>query len=155
MIGRLLPAVLAAALGVSCFGVTDAQARFVVNRSMEGVAIGMSTDDVRERLGTPGSREAGPDFTTWRYRRPPLEVTFKPDVVTLHTTSARVRGPGRIGVGTPERRLKAVLGRGLRCETTARQRMCMLGSFETGRRSTVFEMERRRVVAVTISRSVE
>ena len=151
---RALPAILVLALGAPFVGAADAQARFVINRSMERVAIGMSTDEVRERLGQPAGREAGPDFTTWRYRRPPIEVTFKPEVVTLHTTSPKVRGPRSIGVGTRERRLKAVLGRRLKCETTAGQRLCVIGSFETGRRSTVFEMSDRRVTAVTISRSV-
>lgn len=155
MIGRLLPALLAMAVAGPSLGAADAQARFVVNRSMEGVAIGMSSEEVRTRLGEPAAREAGPDFETWRYRRPPIEVTLKPEVVTLHTTSAMVRGPRDIGVGTRERRLETVLGRRLRCRTTARQRMCMIGSFATGRRSTVFEMARRRVTAVTISRSVE
>lgn len=154
MSGRPLAAALAVALSAPLVGTGDAQARFVVNRSMEGAAIGMSTDEVRERLGEPRNREAGPDFDTWRYRRPPIEVTFKPEVVTLHTNSEKVRGPRSIGVGTRERRLKAVLGRRLRCETTARQRLCVVGSFETGRRSTVFEMVHRRVTAVTISRSV-
>jgi hypothetical protein len=156
VIAPMLPVILALALGASILGTADAQARFVVNRSMEGVAIGMSTDEVREQRGEPVRREAGPDFTTWGYRRPPIEVTFKPRAVTLHTMSAKVRGPRSIGVGTRERRLKAVLGRRLKCDTTARQRLCVVGSFETGRRSTVFEMSsRRRVTAVTIARSVE
>ncbi len=155
MIARLLPGFLALALGLPALAATDAHAGFRVNRSMEDIAIGMSTDEVRERLGAPAGREAGPDFSTWRYRRPPIAVTFKPDVVTLHTTSAKVRGPGSIGVGTRERRVKAILGRRLRCETNAGQRLCVMGSFETGRRSTVFEMVRRRVAAVTISLSVE
>ena len=155
MIARLLPGCLALALGVPAVTATDAHAGFKVNRSMASAAIGMSTEDVRERLGAPAGREAGPDFSTWRYERPPIEVTFKPEVVTLHTTSAKVRGPGSIGVGTRERRLKTVLGRRLRCETNAGQRLCVVGSFETGRRSTVFEMVRRRVTAVTISLSVD
>ena len=155
MIARLLPGFFTLALSLPAIAVTDAYARFKVNRSMEGVAIGMSTDEVRDRLGAPTGRDSGPDFSTWRYRRPPIEVTFKPDVVTLHATSAKVRGPGSIGVGTRERRLKAVLGRRMRCETTAGQRLCLVGSFDTGRRSTVFEMVRRRVAAVTISLSVE
>ena len=153
---RLLPALLVLALSLAAFTAADAHARFTVNSSMEGVALGMSSDAVRARLGEPADREAGPDFSTWRYRRPAIEVTFKPEVVvTLHTRSRQVRGPGSIGVGTRERRLKTVLGRRLRCETTAGQRLCVVGSFATGRRSTVFEMVRRRVVAVTISRSVE
>ncbi len=155
MIRQLRLILLAVALSLPYVGVAEAQARFVVNESMEGAAIGMSTDEVRGRIGEPERREAGPDFEAWRYRRPPIEVTFKPRVVTLHTTSAGIRGPRNIGDGTRERRLKAVIGPALRCQTTARQRLCVVGSFETGRRSTVFEMVRRRVAAVTISRSVE
>lgn len=131
-----------------------ADARFVVNKSMEGVVIGMSSEHVGDRLGDPARRAAGPDFRTWRYRRPPIDVTFKPDVVTLHTRSVAVRGPADVGVRTGERRLKTVLGRRLRCETTAEQRICIVGSFETGRRSTVFEMVRGRVKTITISESV-
>ena len=145
-------ALLACALLVPA---AEADAGFVVNRSMEGVALGMSTDEVRERLGEPRRRTAGPDFDSWHYRRPGIEVTFKPDVITLHTRSDGVRGPRDIGVGTSERRLKSVLGRRLRCETTAGQRLCVVGSFATGRRSTVFEMLRRRVATVTISVSVD
>lgn len=155
VIGRRLTALLWLALGLSYAGVAEAQARFVVNESMEGVALGMADEGVRERLGEPERREAGPDFATWLYRRPPIEVTLKPDVITLHTTSADVRGPGSIGVRTRESRLRAVLGERVRCETTARQRLCVVGSFATGRDSTVFEMKRRRVTSVTISRSVE
>jgi hypothetical protein len=155
VIRHLRAILLGVALSLPFAGVAEAQARFVVNESMEGAAIGMSTEEVRSRLGAPERREAGPDFETWRYRRPPVEVTFKPAVVTLHTTSADVRGPGSVGVRTRESRLRSVLGARLRCETTAQQRLCVVGSFETGRRSTVFEMVRRRVTAVTISLSRE
>ena len=51
MTARGLPVVLAALLAASGVDAADAQARFVINRSMEGVAIGMATDEVRERLG--------------------------------------------------------------------------------------------------------
>ena len=135
--------------------VAAAEARFVVNRSMEGVAIGMSAERVRDRLGDPARREAGPDFESWIYRRPSMEVTLKPDVITLYTRSADIRGPGGVGVRTRERRLRAVLGRRLRCETSGGQRHCVVGSFETGRRSTVFEMVRRRVKTITISVSTQ
>lgn len=155
VIRHLRAILLGVALSLPFAGVAEAQARFVVNESMEGAAIGMSTEEVRGRLGAPERREAGPDFETWRYRRPPVEVTFKPAVVTLYTTSADVRGPGSIGVRTRESRLKSVLGRRLRCDTTAQQRLCVVGGFETGRRSTVFEMARHRVSSVTISLSQE
>ena len=129
-----------------------ARAGFQINRSMEGVRIGMTREAVRGRLGAPARRELGPDFVNWRYRRPAMEVTFKPRVITLFTRSAFVRGPRDIGVGTSERRLKSVVD-GLRCESAEGQRLCFLGSFDTGRRSTVFVMRRRQVTSVTISLS--
>jgi hypothetical protein len=81
-----------------------------------------------------------------------LRLTFKPRVITLFTRSAFVRGPRDIGVGTSERRLKSVVD-GLRCESAEGQRLCFAGSFDTGRRSTVFVMRRRQVTSVTISLS--
>jgi hypothetical protein len=55
----------------------------------------MTRDAVRERLGAPARRELGPDFVNWRYRRPAMEVTFKPRAITLFTRSAFVRGAAR------------------------------------------------------------
>ena len=119
---------------------------------MEGVRIGMSQAEVRERLGRPARRELGPDFVNWRYRRPSMEVAFKPRVITLFTRSPFIRGPRDIGVGTHERRLERVVAR-LRCETAEGQRLCIVGGFETGRRSTVFVMRGRQVRSITISLS--
>jgi hypothetical protein len=138
-----------AGLGI---GSASAEAAFRVNRSMEGVRIGMSQADVRERLGRPARRELGPDFVNWRYRRPPIEVTFKPRVITLFTRSPFVRGRSDVGVGTHERRLKRVLPR-VRCESAEGQRVCVIGGFETGERSTVFVMRGRQVRSITISLS--
>ncbi len=129
-----------------------AQAGFQINRSMEGVRIGMTREAVRERLGAPARRELGPTSSTgatagrrWRSRS-------SRGSYTLFTRSAFVRGPRDIGVGTSERRLKRVVD-GLRCESAEGQRFCFLGSFDTGRRSTVFVMRRRQVTSVTISLS--
>jgi hypothetical protein len=129
----------------------SAQAAFRVNRSVSGVELGMSRAEVRERLGRPARRELGPDFVNWRYRRPSIELTFKPTVITLFTRSAFVRGPRDIGVGTRERRLERVLRGRVRCQSAEGQRLCVVGGFETGQRSTVFVMRRRQVASVTIS----
>ena len=108
-----------------------ADSRFSVNRGMGGIALGMTASEVRERLGAPTRIDAGPDFTAWSYRRPSFEVTLKPGVVTLHTASPSIRGPRAIGVGTRERRLKAVLGRRLRCRSARGRGFCVIGSFAT------------------------
>jgi hypothetical protein len=129
-----------------------AQAGFKVNRSMEGVRIGMSQATVKDRLGKPARKELGPDFVNWRYREPAIEVAFKPKVITLFTRSPFVRGPSDIGVGTSETRLKRIVN-GLDCTSAEGQRTCVVGSFDTGERSTVFVMRKRQVRSITISLS--
>jgi hypothetical protein len=149
---RMRHGLLAVALGMAVLlSTSSAEGAFRVNRSMAGVELGMSRSEVQDRLGRPARRERGPDFVNWRYRLPAIQVTFKPQAVTLFTRSAFVRGPRDIGVGTHERRLKRVLGGQVQCETAEGQRLCFVGSFETGRRSTVFVMRRRQVTSVTIS----
>lgn len=129
-----------------------AHAGFRINRSMEGVRIGDSQAAVRERLGKPARKELGPDFVNWRYKRPAIEVTFKPKVITLFTASAFVRGPSDIGVGTSERRLKRVV-KGVSCESAEGERTCVVGSFATGERSTMFVLGKGKVRSITISLS--
>ena len=57
--------------------VSTAQAGFRVNRSMDGVALGASESHVRAVRGAAAHKSLGPDFVTWRYRHPFLEVSFK------------------------------------------------------------------------------
>ena len=128
----------------------QAQAGFRINRSMEGVRIGATQAEVRDLLGRPARRERGPDFVNWRYRLPAMQVTFKPRVITLFTRSPFIRGLRDIGVGTSERRLRRVVTR-VECNTAEGQRLCVVGGFDTGERSTVFVMRRRAVTSITIS----
>jgi hypothetical protein len=149
--GAVTRAALALAVTIALFVPADAaKAGFRINHSMEGITPGMSQADVRERLGRPARRERGPDFLNWHYRRPALELTFKPRVITLFTRSPFIRGPGDTGVGTHERRLRRVVPR-LRCDTAEGQRRCVVGGFETGQRSTVFVIRRRQVTSITIA----
>ena len=129
-----------------------AQASFEVNRSMAGVRNGMTAEEVRARLGKADDSSRGPDFVDWTYRSPAIRVTLKPVVVTLFTRSREQRGPGDIGVGTTERRLRAKI-KSLRCSGKGTARMCMVGSFATGRLATVFSIRRGRVRDITIARS--
>ena len=150
-LSRAILIALLAAAGLAVTG-ASAEAGFRINRSMEGVRIGMSQAEVRERLGRPARRELGPDFVNWRYRRPSMHVTFKPRVITLFTRSPFVRGRRDIGVGTHERRLRRVVPE-LRCESAEGQRLCFVGGFDTGERSTVFVMRGGQVRSITISLS--
>jgi hypothetical protein len=129
-----------------------AQASFEINRSMAGVRIGMTSEEVEAKLGAPASKSLGTDFVDWTYRSPALQVTLKPDVITLFTSSRTQRGPGGVGVGTTEKRLRAVVRRA-RCSGSGTARMCVVGSFDTGRLATVFSIRRGRVRDVTIALS--
>jgi hypothetical protein len=39
----------------------------------------------------------------------------------------------------------------VKCESAEGQRLCVVGGFDTGDRSTVFAMRRRQVTSITIS----
>jgi hypothetical protein len=142
-----LPAVAAAALLVLA---APADARFRINRSMEGVELGMSRAEVRALKGKPADRVLGPDFVSWTYRHPRMEVTFKPSVITLSTNSRRIRGPGDIGVGTSERRLKRAIERPVRCRSLVGPVFCTVGSLADGRRYTLFSLPGGRVDSINI-----
>jgi hypothetical protein len=149
------PAVTRVALsvvaGVLLVLATPADARFHINRSMEGVQLGMSRAEVRELKGTPDARRRGPDFVSWIYRRPHMEVTFKPRVITLSTNSRRIRGPRDIGIGTSKRRLKRVIERPVSCQSAeGAPTFCVVGSLETGRRYTVFTLAGGRADSIDI-----
>ena len=141
---------LLASVALLGLAAAPAQAGFRINRSMDGVRLGMSRAEVRDVKGSPADRDLGPDFVSWTYRRPRMEVVFKPRVITLFTSSRAIRGPGNIGVGTRVRRLEAVIDRPLRCSSAEGGRFCVVGSFDDGRRNTVFSVTAGRVDSITI-----
>ena len=77
-------ALLSSGLVVLAFLLVPAYSRaesgFRVNRGMDGIALGMTASEVRERRGAPARIDAGPDFTSSSYGRPSLQVTLKPGV---------------------------------------------------------------------------
>jgi hypothetical protein len=141
---------LAAVAGALLVVAAPADARFRINHSMEDVQLGMSRAEVRELKGPPDARRRGPDFVSWIYRRPRMEVTFKPHVITLSTNSRRIRGPHDIGMGTSERRLKRVIERPVNCHSSEGPTFCVVGSLETGRRYTLFTLAGGRVDSIDI-----
>ena|ERR671938_168772 len=145
----MIRAALLSTVALLCLA-APAQAAFRINRSMEGVKLGMGRAEVRELKGMPADRDLGPDFVSWTYLSPRMEVVFKPRVITLFTQSRRIRGRGDIGVGTRERRLKRVIDRPVACSSAEGGRLCVVGSFADGRRNTVFSMSGGRVASITI-----
>jgi hypothetical protein len=129
-----------------------ADARFRVHRSMAGVELGDTGKQVRARLGAPDEVSRHGRTRNLVYRSRKMFVTLVGGKVHILSTDGRgQRGPGGVGVGTRERRLKRVLPR-VDCESAEGVRTCSLGGFDVGEVSTVFVMRKRRVSTVTISR---
>ena len=130
-----------------------AEARFVINRSMAGVKLGMTGPQVRDRLGTPTEVTRHGRTRNLVYRGRKLFVTLVGGRVHILSTDGRAqRGPRGVGVGTRERRLRRVV-RTVLCESAEGVRTCSVGGFDVGEVSTVFVMRKRRVSTVTITRA--
>jgi hypothetical protein len=130
-----------------------ADARFVVNQSMAGVHLGMTGKQVRARLGAPDEVTRHGRTRNLVYRSRKMFVTLVGGKVHILSTDGRgQRGPGRVGVGTRERRLRRVLPMA-DCESAEGVRTCSLGGFDLGEISTVFVMRKRRVSTVTITKA--
>ena len=150
---------IAASLGAAVLGLTaaaPAQALIRVQKGMAGVTIGMTQDEMRAKLGTPqrvkqGLNDFGP-YTQFSYAHA-ITVTFQGN---RHVTGISTRGRSErttrgIGVGSVEDDVRAKVAH-VRCETLSGVRLCHVGSFDAGRRVTVFRMDSRgRVVTVTVS----
>jgi hypothetical protein len=129
-----------------------AQARFVINKSMAGVTLGMTGKQVRATLGTPSEITRHGRTRNLVYRGRKLFVTLVGGKVHILSTDGRgQRGRDGIGVGTRERKLKRVVP-AVDCESAEGVRTCSVGGFDVGEVSTVFVMKKRRVTTVTISR---
>lgn len=134
-------------------GPAAAEAKFVINRSMAGVRIGMDGAQVRARLGKPTRVTTHGRTRNLVYRERKMFVTLVGGRVRiLSTDGGGQRGPQGIGVGTRERRLRQVVGQAL-CESAEGVRTCSVGGFDLGERSTVFVIKRRRVATVTITKA--
>lgn len=156
----LLVFLLAAVLGAAAIAQAQGHERFalVVDRSMAGVELEMTKDQVREVLGSPTeSRRADDDFgrvQRWYFKGPKAHFYFRrgaenePVVTAMFTRRGFVRGESNSGVGTPESALRERID-GLTCETfTApgyKQRSCYTGDFGPGDVVTDFGMSDGRV----------
>jgi hypothetical protein len=129
-----------------------ADARFVINRSMAGVRLGMDGAQVRAQLGPPTLVTRHGRTRNLVYRERKLFVTLVGGRVhILSTDGGGQRGPRGIGVGTREARLRRVVRTAI-CESAEGVRTCAVDGFDFAQTSTVFVIERRRVSTVTITR---
>lgn len=132
-----------------------ASATIVPQKSIAGIRLGMSEEEVRARLGDPGqtireTNDFGP-YTELVYRRARLRVRLQgTEEVTMVTTASRSERTSRgIRVGSSERSLRRHV-RGVRCRTYFRLRNCVVGRELPGRTVTNFHMSRGRVARVTL-----
>ena len=133
-----------------------ASARIVVNRSIAGVKLGMSQQQVIDLIGSPNTTVTNPAFDTiYTYRKRGLQITFHPhgstnDVTTIELRKGGQRTASGVGVGSTYTAVRAGIS-GERCvrAPNPRQRWCTVLS---GRRQTTFVISsRKRVHEVVFS----
>ena len=112
-----------------------AGARIVPQKSIAGVALGMSMEEVAERFGNPVSRQRTEGSTIWRFPRT-LTVVFDDrakGVTLVGTRSRRQRTASGIGVGSTRKQVRRAL-KGEHCSPA----LCLLGDGSHRSRSTYF-----------------
>ena len=135
---------IAAALAAVCLA-GSAGATIKPNRSMRGVALGMTPAQVQAKLGRPIGRSVG----RWYY--PLVWVGFRGRrVVELTTTRPTERLPSGVGVDSTEAQLRAAHPRAT-CAAMPPFRRCRLGTGAPNTRVTDFTIGRTgRIIQISV-----
>ena len=146
----ILVSALLAALAVA----PAAHSTIVVQRSIAGVALGVSENDVIATLGQPpkirkytvpeiGLKERILDYGL-------TEVYVSDDFVNLITTTSKTESTTNgARVGISEKALKQKV-KGLKCETFRGSRSCSRGQFLAGKKVTTFFFKRKKVARISM-----
>lgn len=146
-------AVLVTLVGLALVAAPTASPRIVVQKSIAGVALGMTKAQVRAKLGPPPTEHRGTNvfgrWTEFVYAR--VSVTFQSGsrVTAVRTTSRRERTARGVGPGSTEAQLRARVA-GIRCRTGSGFRHCWVGRFLPGKVVTDFGIRRGRVASVLV-----
>jgi hypothetical protein len=148
---RRVRAVLVVATAVAL--AAGADAAIVPQRSIGGIAIGMSQTKVRAVRGKParierGTNEFGP-YTTFRYAGYAVQFQGNSAVTQVETTARSERMVGGVGVGSTRAQVRAAIKR-ITCEGIAGTAHCYLGRFLPGARVTDFFFRNGRVIRVVV-----
>lgn len=122
---------------------------FVPQSSIRGVSVGMTFDQVRARLGTPGTNKATThpilgQTRTLTYGLLTVIIDGRANTslaTSLMTTSRSDRTASGLGIGSTEAQLRAGL-KGLKCQTSLGYRTCRLGVLKAGRLVTDFSISK-------------
>jgi hypothetical protein len=144
-------------LAIALLFAPPAGARVVPQRSIKGIELQMTVDEVREVAGSP-DRVAfvqNPIIgrtRVWRYGK--TRVGFDGDgddakVINLDTTSRGERLANGIGVGSTRRRVRRRV-KNVRCRVEFGVDHCYLGRFVAGRRVTDFRLTDGRVSRIVV-----
>ena len=139
----------------------SAEAVLVPQKSIMGVKLGQTRQQVIDRLGEPdktvkkshplgGSyfelRYGRTSFLAWRDVEGALGTVF-----AMVTKSAKERTEDNVGVGSSEKKLRDRV-KGVSCETESRRRFCMIGALRPGKVVTTFWLNsERRIYRIQIS----
>ena len=130
----------------------SAGAKIVVQKSIAGVTMGVTENDVVATLGQPPKVTTSTDKVTGQPVREldygNTNVSLTGGVVTfVATKSKKEKTANGVAVGTSEKSLKKKV-KGLKCTGKGSNRSCTKGSFSPGKTVTLFGISKSKKVNV-------